>query len=68
MYINLRCRKCGQYLSMETDYPYSHGLGYVLKKDNHNCLHGINDDEKIFCDLISISEKEPLGEMIKTLK
>lgn len=64
MYINLRCRKCGQYLSRETNYPYHCGLGYVLGKTNHDCPNGIMDDEKTFCDAISMSEN-PIGEIIK---
>lgn len=63
MYINLRCRKCGQYLSMETERPYSYGLGCVISKKHHNCPNGILDDEKIFCDAISISDK-PIGQII----
>lgn len=64
MYVNLRCRKCGCYLSMETDDPYHCGLGYVLGKNKHNCPNGITDDEKIFCDAISISDT-PTGEIVK---
>jgi hypothetical protein len=67
MYINLRCRKCGQYLSIETDNPYPHILGYTLKKIYHNCPNGIADDEQIFCDLISNSDN-PIGEIIKKNK
>ena len=63
MYVNLRCRKCGQYLSMETESHYSHGLGYLLPKRHHNCPNGIMSDEKIFCDVISISDK-PIGQII----
>ena len=63
MYINLRCRKCGQYLSIEKESPYSLGLGYLLSKIHHNCPNGIMDDEKIFCDSISISDK-PIGQII----
>ena len=54
MYINLRCRKCGQYLSIETKHPYSHGLGYTFSKTYHNCPNGITDDERVFCDLVSM--------------
>ena len=64
MYINLRCRKCGQYLSKETNDPYHCGLGYVFDKIDHNCPNGITDDEKIFCDAISMSDK-PIGQIIK---
>lgn len=64
MYINLRCRKCGQYISVETDNPYSHGLGYTFDREHHNCPNGITDDEQIFCDLISKSDN-PIGEVIK---
>ena len=64
MYINLRCRKCGQYLSIETKHPYSHGLGYTFSKTYHNCPNGITDDEKVFCDLVSMSDN-PIGEIIE---
>lgn len=63
MYVNLRCRKCGQYLSMETNNPYPRILGYTLNKTYHNCPNGITDDEKIFCDLISSSDN-PIGQII----
>ena len=63
MYINLRCRKCGQYLSMKTEYPYFHGLGYMMDIKYHNCPNGVIDGEKIFCDAISISDK-PIGQII----
>jgi hypothetical protein len=48
---------------METEYPYSHGLGYTFDKTHHNCPSGIMDDEKIFCDAISISDN-PVGQII----
>lgn len=64
MYINLRCRKCGQYLSMEKNDPYYCGLGYILGRTAHNCPNGIADDEKIFCDAISTSDN-PIGEIIQ---
>lgn len=64
MYVNLKCRKCGQYVSKKVNSRYYPQFGYILDKTAHNCPNGIADDEKIFCDLISKSDN-PIGETIE---
>ena len=59
MVVNYVCRKCGKRLYEVDDsnnWVYSRSYGKLLRKNHgHNCPQGIQDDELIFCDMVSIS-------------
>ena len=63
-FINCRCRKCKQLISFKflTKEDYNNNLNYtsgikISKNQMHpNCF--IDDTEIVYCDLISISEKQ----------
>ena len=68
-YYNVRCRKCNNILSLylEDDkdrHPINKTSGWLLTKKYHDCPQGINDDEKIIADLISVSKEHPVGEVV----
>ena len=68
MYFNFRCRKCKQIFSVNKDLipniSLSHGIKINKSTPHDGCI--IEDGEKVFCDLISESER-PLYESITTI-
>ena len=68
-YVNYRCRKCGQIISVKRKgdsnvYKFvsniAEYLGNLATANTHpTCSAGIQDDEYVLCDLISVS-KSPL--------
>ena len=66
MYFNFRCRKCGQIFSVNKDLIPHTSVGIKINKStsHEGCI--IEDGEKVFCDLISESER-PLYESITTI-
>lgn len=69
MYLNYRCRKCGQILSVKIpdDYNYRriNEPGTLATSQNHpTCNAGIAEDEQVFCDLVSVSESQLTGSML----
>lgn len=58
MYYNFCCRKCRNIIAIEQEIESNSVIsGRIFSNKIHkNCSHKINDDEKIFADLISKSE------------
>ena len=58
MYKNYRCRKCNQYFSMETKHNLNRHieLGRIILTDYAHPNCHINEDEKVFADLVSESK------------
>lgn len=77
-YVNYRCRKCGQLLCSEEKYyigctahEFASSLddikGKLATSKVHACPAGIQEDEFILCDLVSIS-KSPLKDADEVIK
>ena len=74
MFINYRCRKCGQIFSRDIDivktellrnFGQQYGLLVGEQYKHSNC--NIEETEKTFCDMVSLSEKL-LSESIGVMK
>lgn len=73
-YMNFRCRKCSRLLYIKVDSELSPTIffvsnssyreGCLATSSSHACPAGIQEDEFILCDLVSVS-KTPLEGAVK---